>query len=380
MAEQDYYSVLGIPRSATVEDIKKAYRKLALRYHPDRNPGNKESEEKFKTISEAYEVLSDSEKRQAYDQFGSAGVHGGFGTGGAGARGFGGTGGMGGFEDIFGDIFGDFFGTGSRQRRRERTRGIRGQDLKYDITISFEEVAFGKKNKIEIPRHVACPHCAGSGAKPGTKPVTCSKCNGEGEVRYTQGFFSVSRTCDRCHGEGRTVETPCGTCHGEGTVRETKTVEITIPPGIDEGQSLRLNGEGNAGLQGGPSGDLYLVMHIKKHPFFTREQDDVICEVPITFTQAALGVQIEVPTLYGKVEMKIPSGTQWGKTFRLKDKGFPNIHGYGKGDQLVKIVIETPTKLNKEQKELLAKFASLSGEQVQPNQKNFVDKMKDLFE
>ena len=377
MTEKDYYSTLGVPRNASIDDIKKAYRKLALKYHPDRNPGNKESEEKFKSISEAYEILSDPKKREAYNQFGQAGVQGGAGMGGFG--GGGGPSGMGGFEDLFGDIFGDFFGGRGQQRRREKTRGIRGQDLKYDVTISFEEAAFGKKMRVDVPRHVRCTACHGSRAKAGTKPVMCSKCHGEGEVRYTQGFFSISRTCDHCHGEGKVIETPCDMCRGEGTVRETKTVEVSLPPGIDQGQSLRLSGEGNAGSQGGTSGDLYLQIHVKEHPLFSREQDDVVCEVPITFSQASLGAEIEVPTLYGKVAMKIPPGTQWGKVFRLKEKGFPNIHGYGRGDQLVKIMIETPTKLTKEQKELLSKFALLAGESVQPNRKNFLDKMKEFF-
>lgn len=371
MADKDYYSILGVSRDAGADEVKKAYRKLALKYHPDRNPGNKEAEEKFKEISESYEVLSDSQKRQAYDQFGRAGVYGerpGF----SGMRGAG-------FEDLFGDIFGDLFGGTRRQRRPTRRRGIQGGDLRFDITISFEESAFGKKTRIDLPKEVSCSHCAGSGAKPGTKPTRCVQCQGTGEVRFSQGFFSISRTCDRCQGEGETITTPCSMCHGRGTVRHTKTVEVNIPAGIDTGQSLRLSGEGNAGIQGGPPGDLYLVVRVESHPFFTRENNDVVCEVPITFTQAALGTQVEVPTLYGKVEMKVPPGTQWGKIFRLKSKGFPDIRGYGHGDQLTKIIIETPMKLSKEQKEILNKFASITGDSVQPTRRSFLDKMKELF-
>ncbi len=369
MAERDYYSILGISRDANPDDIKKAYRKLALKYHPDRNPGNKEAEEKFKEISEAYEVLSDTGKRQSYDQFGHARTSpgmGGFGTG---------MGGMG-FEDLFGDVFGDLFGA-RRERRRER--GIRGDDLKYEVKISFKEAATGKKTQLHIPREIVCSTCHGSCTKPGTKPVSCRQCHGTGEIRFSQGFFSMTRTCSRCHGEGTMIETPCSTCHGRGTERKTKTVEINIPGGIDTGQSLRLSREGNAGIHGGSAGDLYLVVQVEEHPIFSRENNDVICEVPITFTHAALGTQIEVPTLDGKVEMKIPPGTQWGKVFRLKSKGFPDIHGYGTGDQLVKIIVETPTKLSKEQKDLLAKSSDIAGEDVQPIQKSFLDKMKDFF-
>ena len=312
-AKTDYYDILGISKSATVDEIKKAYRELALRYHPDRVPHEqkKEAEEKFKEISEAYEVLSDTQKRQAYDQFGHAGAQAGFG----GARGAEGSG----FEDLFGDIFEDFFGGG---RRRTRTRGgerrgIRGEDLRYTLNLSFEEAAFGKKVTLDIPKDVPCTTCHGSGAKPGTKPTACSQCEGTGEVRFQQGFFSIARTCNRCRGEGTMISSPCTTCRGEGKVRTHKKIEVDIPAGVDTGQSLRLSKEGNAGVQGGPAGDLYVVIQVGEHAIFSRENNDVICDVPISFAQAALGTEIEVPTLYGKVQMKIPAGTQWGKIFRI---------------------------------------------------------------
>lgn len=370
MATKDYYTLLGVDRNATTDDIKKAYRKLALKYHPDRNPGNKEAEEKFKEISGAYEVLSDQDKRRSYDQFGQAGPQAGF-------RGFEGMGGFG-FEDLFGDVFSDFFG-GARRETRRGPRVVRGEDLRYHLKISFEEAAFGKEAKIDIPRKVRCSGCEGSGAKPGTSPTACSRCHGTGTVRYSQGFFSISRTCEQCQGEGTYISTPCSTCHGKGTAQIKKTVVINIPPGIDTGQSLRLSGEGNAGSHGGRSGDLYLVIEVSEHPFFSRENQDVLCEVPISFTEAALGTQVEVPTLYGKVQMKIPPGTQFGKVFRLKDKGFPDISRGGKGDQLVKVIIETPTKMTPKQKEVLTEFANLSGDRLEMGRRSFLEKMKEFF-
>lgn len=379
-SKRDYYEILSIPRNATSDDIKKAYRKLALKYHPDRNPGNKEAEEKFKEISEAYEVLSDAQKRQAYDQFGHAGAQAGFGRGGFGG---GAPEGFGGFEDLFGDIFQDFFGGGARRRggrRRAEARGVRGDDLRYKLDLSFEEAAFGKTVKIDIPKDETCTTCHGSGAKPGTKPTHCSQCGGTGEVRFQQGFFSITRTCDRCGGQGTMIGSPCVTCHGQGKVKTHKKIEVNIPAGIESGQSLRLSGEGNAGFQGGPSGDLYVLIHVEEHPLFTREGNDILCDVPISFVQAAMGTEIDVPTLEGKVRMKIPPGTQWGKIFRLKAKGISDVRGYGKGDQLVRVIVETPTKLSSEQKELLQKFADLSKDEVNPTYKGFMDKMKKLFE
>ncbi len=375
--KRDYYEVLSVPRTVSADEIKKAYRKLALKYHPDRNPGNKEAEEKFKEISEAYEVLSDTQKKQAYDQFGHAGAQqAGFG-GGFGRTAQGGAG----FEDLFGDIFEDFFGGGRRRTRTRQgaARGARGEDLRYTLHISFEEAAFGKKVTLDIPKDVLCETCHGSGAKPGTKSTACPQCEGTGEVRFQQGFFSIARTCNRCRGEGAVIASPCSTCRGEGKVRTHKKIEVDIPGGVDTGQSLRLSGEGNAGAHGGGAGDLYVVLQVGEHAIFSRENNDVICEVPISFAQASLGAEIEVPTLYGKVQMKIPAGTQWGKVFRLKDKGFPDVHGYGKGDQLVKIVVETPTKLSSQQKELLKKFAEISGDEVEPLRKGFLNKMKDFL-
>lgn len=371
--KRDYYEVLSVPKAATTDDIKKAYRKLALQFHPDRNPGNKQAEEKFKEISEAYEVLSDTEKRQAYDQFGHAGAQAGFGGFRQGQAG----GGFGGFEDLFGDVFEDFFGTRRTRGGARRSRGYPGEDLKHVVTVSFEEAAFGKKIKLDIPKEAACETCHGSGAKPGTKPTACTKCHGTGEVRFQQGFFSIARTCDRCGGEGTMNADPCTTCRGRGKIKAQKKIEITIPPGIDSGQSLRVTGEGNAGAKGGPAGDLYIVVQVSEHDFFTRENNDVLCNIPISFAEAALGASVEVPTLYGKVEMKIPSGTQGGKVFRLHGKGFPSVHGYGKGDQLVEIVVEIPTKLSSEQKELLKKFGELGD--GEPMRKGFVDKMKKIF-
>lgn len=371
MPPKDYYSLLGVDRNATTDDIKKAYRKLALKYHPDRNPGNKEAEEKFKEMSAAYEVLSDQDKRRSYDQFGAAGPQAGF-------RGFEGTAGFG-FEDLFGDIFGDFFGGGLRRETRRGPRAFRGEDLRAHIKISFEEAAFGKETKIDITRKVKCSICEGSGAKPGTSPTTCSRCHGTGTTRYQQGFFTISRTCEQCRGEGVYISTPCSTCRGAATVQVRKTVVVNIPAGVDTGQSLRLSGEGNAGSHGGRSGDLYLVIEVEQHPFFSRENNDVFCEVPVSFTEAALGTQIEIPTLYGKVQMKIPPATQFGKIFRLKDKGFPDLSRGGKGDQLVKVTVETPTKMTPKQKELLTEFAKLSGDRLEPGRRSFLEKMKEFF-
>ena len=375
-SHRDYYEVLGIARGASSDECKKAYRKLALKHHPDRNPGNKESEEKFKEISAAYEVLSDPQKRQAYDQFGHAGVSG---QGGFGAGGFSQAGG-GGFEDLFGDIFEDFFGGSGRRRARTRTqRGFAGEDLRYRVHFSLKDAAYGKKIQLTIPKDVACETCNGSGAKPGTKPQTCSQCQGSGQVRFQQGFFSVSRTCANCQGQGSTIGSPCSPCSGTGKIRKTKKMEVSIPAGIHSGQSLRVAGEGNAGMHGGPAGDLYVLVELEEDELFERQDDNVICEVPISFTQAALGAEIQVPTLFGKVAMHIPSGTQSGKVFRIKGKGFPNVQGYGKGDQLVKVIVEVPTKLSAQQKDLLHAYAESVGENVSPMQKSFLDHMKKFF-
>jgi molecular chaperone DnaJ len=368
-AKKDYYELLGVNRNASEDEIKKAYRKLALQYHPDRNPGNKQAEEKFKEVSEAYSVLSDPQKRAQYDQFG----HAAFGEGGPFAGGFDFSGG---FEDIFGDIFGEFFGTGAGGRRRGRARG---EDLRYNLTLKFEEAVRGAEKKIKIPRHGPCETCRGSGAKPGTAPQTCPTCRGRGQVSFQQGFFSVSRTCGQCQGQGTIIKDPCSACGGAGRVRTMHTLSIKIPPGVDNGSRLKLRGEGESGPAGGTPGDLYVVIQVEPHPIFIRDELDIVCEIPISFVQAALGAEIDVPTLEGKVKMKIPAGTQSGKVFRLKGKGVKDHQGYRQGDQLVRVVVETPTRLTAKQRELLKEFAALSGEEVNPLSKGFFDKMKELF-
>ncbi len=365
--KRDYYELLGVDRNAGEEEIKKSYRKLALKYHPDRNAGDKQAEERFKEISEAYQVLADSEKRARYDRYG----HAAFGDGGPGT-GFDFTSG---FEDIFGDIFGEFFGTGTT-RRQARTRG---EDLRYNLEISFEEAAFGAEKKIKIPRHGSCETCHGSGSKPGSSPRSCPTCRGKGQVSFQQGFFHVSRTCNQCRGQGTIITDPCVSCSGAGRVRKLHTLSVKIPPGVDSGSRLKLRGEGETGTSGGSAGDLYVVIQVQPHPLFIRDGLDVICEVPIGFVQAALGTEIDVPTLEGKVKIKIPAGTQSGKVFRLKSKGIRDVQGYSQGDQLVRIIIETPTHLTVRQKELLKEFAALGGEELHPLSKGFFDKVKQIF-
>ena len=367
-SKKDYYELLGVNRNASEEDIKKAYRKLALQYHPDRNPGDKQAEEKFKEVSEAYSVLCDAQKRAQYDQFG----HAAFGDGGPFGGGFDFSGG---FEDVFGDIFGEFFGGGTGRRRG---RG-RGEDLRYNLTLKFEEAVNGTEKKIKIPRHGPCETCRGSGAKAGTAPQTCPTCRGRGQVSFQQGFFSVSRTCGQCQGQGTIIKEPCATCGGAGRVRTMHTLSVKIPSGVDNGSRLKLRAEGEAGPTGGAPGDLYVVTQVEPHPIFVRENLDIICDVPISFVQAALGAEIDVPTLEGKVKMKIPAATQSGKVFRLKGKGIRDHQGYHQGDQHVRITVETPTRLTAKQRELLKEFAALGGEEVNPLAKGFFDKMKELF-
>ena len=366
--KRDYYETLGVHRGASEEEIKKAYRKLALRYHPDRNPGDKQAEEKFKELSEAYQVLTEPEKRVQYDQYG----HAAFGDGGPFRGGFDFTSG---FEDIFGDIFGEFFGAGT-SRRRGRTRG---EDLRYNLEIAFEEAAFGTEKKVKIPRHGACDACHGSGCKPGTSPRTCPTCRGRGQVSFQQGFFAVSRTCNQCRGQGSIISDPCGSCGGTGRVRKLHTLSVKIPPGVDNGSRLKLRNEGEGGIAGGPAGDLYVVIQVQPHPLFVRDRLDIICEVPISFVQAVMGAEIDVPTLEGKVKMKIPPGTQSGKAFRLKGRGIRHIQGYQQGDQLVRVAVETPTHLTARQKDLLKEFAVLGGEEIHPLSKGFFDKVKQIF-
>src|SRR3954468_20042841 len=370
MAKRDYYEILGISRGTQGDEIKKAFRKLALQFHPDKNAGDKKAEEKFKELSEAYEVLSDPEKRARYDRFGHQ-APGGFGPSPF-DQGFGGAN----INDIFEGIFGDIFGGGGRRGRSARSRG---SDLRYNLEVSFTEAAFGTEAKVKIPRHKQCATCHGSGAKPGTGPKTCPTCNGAGELRMTQGFFQISRTCGHCQGTGKVITDPCQTCRGAGKVETESVLTVKVPPGVDTGTRLKLTGEGEPGERGGPPGDLYVVVHVHEHPIFIREDTEVICEVPISFTQAALGSTIDVPTLDGKVKMKIPSGTQSGKVFRLRGKGIPHLNGYQRGDQHVRVTVEVPEKLTKKQRELLEQFAALAGEDSHPQSKSFFAKVRELF-
>lgn len=378
MSKRDYYEVLGVNKGASDVELKKAYRKLAMQYHPDKNPDNKESEDKFKEINEAYEVLSDSQKRSNYDQFGHAGVNG----NGGGFGDFSGSG-FGGFEDIFGDVFGDIFGGSFGGRSRRRSGPEKGSDIKYSMSISFEEAAFGVEKEIRVNRSEKCEHCDGTGAKPGTSKKTCPTCNGSGEIKQAQrtpfGTMMNVRTCGTCHGQGSIIETPCSKCNGSGEFKKTKQISIKIPAGVDDGSAIRLTGEGELGLRGGPRGDLYVVINVIPHKLFRRDGYDVYCEMPITFVQAALGDDVEVPTLDGKVKYKITEGTQSGTVFRLKEKGIPRLRSNGRGDQYIKVLVEVPKKLSDKQKELLKEFAKENGEEMHEQRKNFFDKMKDLF-
>ncbi len=381
MSKRDYYEILGVSKDSNDQDIKKAYRKMAMKYHPDKNPNDKEAEEKFKEANEAYEVLSSPEKRQRYDQFGHAGVNGNGGAGGF--EGFGGFGGNGGFEDIFGDIFDMFGGGGGFSSSRRRNGPRKGADIKYETTITFEEAAFGIEKEVEFFRNDTCNTCDGTGAKPGTSTKTCTKCNGTGEVKFAQrtplGQIVNVRPCDECSGEGKIVETPCEKCHGKGNIRKKRKVKVKIPAGVDTGSVISIRGEGEPGVKGGPKGDFYLVIDVKPHEIFKRDGYDVICEMPITFVQAALGDEVEVPTLEGKVKYKIAEGTQSGTIFRLKSKGIVHPKGYGKGDQYVKVIVEVPKKLSDKQKDILRKFADESGEDVHEQGKSFFNKVKDVF-
>ena len=376
--KRDYYEVLEVDKSASDADIKKAYRKLAKQYHPDMNPGNKEAEAKFKEANEAYEVLSDSQKRAQYDQFGHAGFEqGGFG-------GFeGGFGDFGGFGDIFETIFGGSGFGGGRTSSRTRNGPQKGADLKSSADISFEEAAFGVEKELSINRMEPCEKCEGSGSKPGTKPSTCQHCNGTGQIQYKQrtpfGQFVNIKTCDVCHGEGKVITNPCDACNGKGRIRKPKKIKINIPAGIADGQTIRLEGEGEPGSKGGPAGDLFISVRVKTHAIFQRQGNDVICEMPITFVQAALGTELEVPTLDGKVKYQVPEGTQTGSVFRLKNKGIPFLRSNGRGDQYVKVQVEVPKKLNEKQKAILKEFAELSGDEVHEQRKSFFDKMKDAL-
>ncbi|MBK5071890.1 molecular chaperone DnaJ [Budviciaceae bacterium CWB-B4] len=374
MAKKDYYEVLGVGRDADEREIKKAYKRLAMKHHPDRNQGDKESEEKFKEIKEAYEILTDAQKKAAYDQYG----HAAFEQGGMGGGGFGGGfSGGGDFNDIFGDVFGDIFG-GRRQR------ASRGSDLQYTMTLTLEEAVRGVAKEIRIPTLAECDVCHGSGAKAGTSSTTCSTCHGAGQVQMRQGFFAVQQTCPTCHGRGKIIKDPCNKCHGQGRVEKTKTLSVKIPAGVDTGDRIRLSGEGEAGENGAPAGDLYVQVQVKQHPIFERDGNNLYCEVPINFAMAALGGEIEVPTLDGRVNLKVPAETQTGKLFRMRGKGVKSVRGGSQGDLLCRVVVETPVKLNEKQKQLLRELEeSLGGEKGaknSPRSKSFFDGVKKFFD
>jgi molecular chaperone DnaJ len=371
MSKRDYYEVLGISNSASKDEIKKAYRKLSKKYHPDINK-EPDADEKFKEIKEAYEVLSDDQKRSHYDQFGHTDPNQGFGGGGD-------FGGFGGFEDIFSTFFG-----GGGGRRRDPNAPRQGADLQYTMTLEFEDAVFGKETEIEIPREETCETCNGSGAKKGTKPETCSHCQGSGQLNVEQntpfGRIVNRRICNYCNGTGKEIKHKCSTCGGAGKVKKRSKISVKIPAGIDDGQQLRMSGQGEPGINGGPAGDLYVVFHIRPHEFFERDGEDVYCEMPITFAQAALGDEIEVPTLHGKIKLKVPSGTQTGTKFRLRGKGIPNVRGRGQGDQHIIVKVITPTKLTEKQKQLLQEFAEISGSALKDDQEEgFFDKVKRAF-
>jgi molecular chaperone DnaJ len=375
MAKRDYYEVLGVNRDASDEELKKAYRRLAMKHHPDRNPDNAKAEENFKEAKEAYEILADPDKRAAYDQFGHAGVDQTAGMGaGAGAAGFGG------FADAFGDIFGDIFGGAAG---RGRSNVYRGADLRYNLEVSLEEAARGTETRIRIPTMEECETCHGSGAKPGTEPVSCPTCHGHGQVRMTQGFFSIAQTCPKCHGSGKVVQNPCTSCSGNGRIKRQKTLSVKIPSGVDEGDRIRLSGEGEAGVNGGPSGDLYVIIHVRPHDVFSRDGNHLHCEMPVSFTKAALGGEIEIPTLDGYAKIKIPAETQSGKVFRLRGKGIKGVRSSSYGDLMCHVVVETPVKLTARQKELLAELEEINqsdGSRHNPRAKSWMDKVKDFFE
>ena len=362
---KDYYELLGVSREVTPEELKKVYRQLAMKHHPDRNPGDRAAEEKFKEISHAYSVLSDPEKRAHYDRYGTAegfGANQGPFAGGAG------------FSDIFEDFFGDFLGGSFGGHRKQRP--ARGNDLRYDLEITLEEAVFGSEKVITFPKLQKCGECSGTGSEPGKQPEVCSTCKGSGQIRYQQGFFSVSKSCGKCSGTGRHITNPCRKCRGHGAIQEQKTVNLKIPAGVDAGSRLKIVGEGEPGLNGGPSGDLYVILDVQEHEIFKREGTDLFCDFPISFTNAALGAEIEVPTLDGSTKLKIPAGTQSGKIFTLKGKGAPRIGSQQRGSQLIRISIEVPKKLSQRQKELLEEFAAIS---TDDSNKTFKDKLKDLF-
>ncbi|MBA2404598.1 MAG: molecular chaperone DnaJ [Bdellovibrionales bacterium] len=380
--KRDYYEILGVARGATKDEIKKAYRKQAMQHHPDKNPGNKESEAKFKEASHAADILMDDQKRQMYDRMGHAAEQGGGGGGFGG--GFQGGGDFGDLGDIFGDIFGDILG-GQRSRGggrggRGRARATAGDDLQTEMFVSFEEAAFGVEKELQINRSCQCETCHGSGAKKGSGPVTCETCQGHGEIRRQQGFFTIAQPCPRCHGSGQMIKDPCETCSGRGRTKKREKLSVKVPAGIDEGQRLKLSGQGDAGSNGGPGGDLFVLIHLQEHEFFKRDEYDVLCEVPISFSQAALGCEIEVPTLGGRVSMKIPDGTQAGQKMKLRNKGVTKLGGYGFGDQIITIHVETPTKLSKEQRDIFHRLSEMEQNSSNPMTKGFFNRVKELFQ
>lgn len=373
MAKQDYYQLLGVSKSATEDEIKKAYRKLAMQHHPDRTKGDKASEEKFKQAAEAYEVLGDEKKRRAYDQYGHAGVdpsH--FSRGGH-------PGGAGGFSDMFGDIFSDIFGGATG---RGQPREARGADLQYSLELTLEQAVHGATVTIKVPTWISCDSCHGSGAQKGSKPTTCSTCHGQGQVRMQQGFFSVQQVCPKCHGQGTMISNPCQPCRGQGRVRDEKTLNVKVPPGVDEGDRVRLTGEGEAAPRGGISGDLYVQIHLKDHPIFKREEKHLYCEVPVSFAKAALGGEVEVPTLEGRVKLTIPAETQTGKLFKIAGKGVKPVRGGAVGDLLCRIIVETPVNLSRKQKELLNEFEkeTLDHSKHAPKEYKWFQRVKTFFE
>jgi molecular chaperone DnaJ len=369
----DYYEVLTVSRTASDQEIKTAYRRLAMQYHPDRNPGDKEAEEKFKQCSEAYQVLSDAEKRAAYDRYGHAGVGSGFGGGSQGGSPFGGAQDIG---DIFGDLFGEMFNMGGGRRA---SRAQRGRDLRYDMRLEFADAVFGKEETIKIRRLEECDTCHGTGAANGKQPETCTQCKGHGQVRFQQGFFSVARPCPKCGGTGTTISDPCPTCKGETRVQREHEIFVKVPAGVEDGTRIRYSAEGEAGKFGGPAGDLYVSLSVEDHTFFEREGDDLHCVIPMSFPQAALGMEIEVPTMDGVTTLKVPEGTQSGKRFKIRGRGVPHLNDHGKGDLVVEIRVQTPQKLNKQQKELLKQLGETMNVENTPHTRTFLDKMKDIF-
>jgi molecular chaperone DnaJ len=371
MAKRDFYQVLDVARTATEAEIKKAYRRLAMKYHPDRNPDDKEAEERFKEAKEAYEVLTDAQKRAAYDQYGHAGVDA--------ARGGGGFSAADAFGDILGDVFGDIFGGG----RRGRTQVFRGADLRYGLELDLDQAVFGDSVEIDFQTLGECDTCGGSGAAKGSAPVTCETCGGHGQVRMSQGFFSVQQTCPRCKGRGQIIQKPCDACHGQGRLRRSRTLTVKVPPGVDSGDRIRLAGEGEAGRNGGPAGDLYVEIHVREHPIFERDGSHLSCEVPVSFATAVLGGELDVPTLDGQVRLKIPPETQSGRVFRLREKGVRPVRGGPTGDLFCRVVVETPVKLTAEQRELVRQLEeSLRGDRKQhnPREQTWMSGVKQFFE